>query len=202
MIGAALSLGSVTPSTGVGNWLFPSDLEMRQVIGLRTDRYEFPPRNVMGRVNGYRNTKCSPRYARKALSVGSWSYNLLNGPYGGNVDVTVWKYSNPGVAFRAVNEFRQRMTRCKSYRLYSTKAPTDKGFPIKTHAVSGSPGQARMLNKFGDVVDSAEREWLTAVDRYIVQVEVLYWGQTRPPFPPASMARDVTSLMEARLLDG
>ena len=93
------------------------------------------------------------------------------------------------------------MADCKSYRLFIKKDRNGTGFPIKTRAVTGEPGQARMLNKYGDVVDTAEREWLTAVGRYAVQVEVAYWGQTRPPFPPAGMARDVTDYMESGLPD-
>lgn len=202
LFGVAVSLGSVAPSAGVSDLFFPSDLEMRDTIGLRTDRYEFPPRNVMGSANGYRNTKCAPRYARQAVSVGAWSYNLLNGPHGGSVGVTVWEYYDDGDALQAVNNYRRQMAGCKSYRLFLKKVRNDEGFPVKTRSVTGAPGQARMLNKYGAVVDSAEREWFTAVDRYVVQVEVAYWGQVRPPFPPAGMARDVTSLMETRLLDG
>lgn len=200
IISLALPLGICTPSVAVSDWLFPSDNEMRQTIGLRTDRYEFPWRNVMNRENGYRHTRCSPRYARNALSVGAWSYNFLNGPYGGSLDITLWKYPGSGLAFKAVNKHRRQMSHCKNYRLYPKKVKNDGGFPIKTSGVNGSPGQLRMRNKFGDVVDSAEREWMTAVGKYVVQVEAVYWGNPRPPFPPVTMNRDVTSSMEDLLV--
>jgi hypothetical protein len=176
---------------------------MRQIIGLRTDRYEFPWRNVFQRENGYRNTKCSPKYARNALTVRAWSYNFVNGPYGGHIDVTVWKYPRPGAAFTAVNNHRRQMSNCKRYRLYIKGDRTDRGFPIKTSGVTGGPGELRMRNKYGDVVDTAERESLTAVDNYVVQVEAAYWGNPRPPFPPLSMTRAVTTWIEGGLsVDG
>ena len=77
LFAVAVSLGVASPTAGFTDWLFPSDSEMHDIIGLRTDRYEFPPRNVMGSANGYRHTRCAPRYARKALSVAAWSYNLV-----------------------------------------------------------------------------------------------------------------------------
>jgi len=33
-----------------------------------------------------------------------------------------------------------------------------------------------------------------------VQVEAVYWGNPRPPFPPVTMNRDVTSSMEDLLV--
>lgn len=197
---AMLSLGLATPSSAISDWLFPTDQEMRQTIGLRTDSYEFPWHTVMNNAKGWRNAKCSPRYARKALSVGAWSYNLLSGPYGGNIDVTLWKYPGPGLATKAVDTYRQQMSHCKRHRLYLKKVKNDHGFPVRTSGVSGRTGEARMRNKYGDVVDSAEREWMTAVDKYVVQVEAVYWGDTRPPFPPVSMPRDVTAWMQKRLV--
>ena len=202
IISLALPLGMATPSLAVSDWLFPSDAEMRQTIGLRTDRYEFPWRNVMERENGYRNTRCSPRYARNALSVGAWSYNFLNGPYGGHLDITLWKYPGSGLALKAVNQHRQQMSRCKTYRLYLKQQKNDTGFPIKTSGVNGGPGELRMRNKYGDVVDTAEREWMTADNEYVIQVEAVYWGSPRPPFPPVTMTRDVTAWMQERLAEG
>lgn len=202
--GIAVTMGMIfaattSPAGAVSDWLFPSDSQMRDLIGVRTDRYEFPPRNTMDSANGYRNTKCAPRYARQAVDVGSWSYNLMSGPRDGSVNITIWKFTGAGVAARAVNNTRRQMKSCKSYRLYLKNDANDSGFAIKTSGVNGGNGQVRMRNKFAAVVKSAEREWLTAVDRYVVQVEVTWWGRKRPPFPPASINRVVTDEMEYQL---
>lgn len=199
-IGVILA-ATATPVGAVSEWLFPDDQQMRRLIGVRTDRYEFPPRNTMDRANGYRNAKCSPRYAKQAVDVAAWSYNLVSGPRSGSVTVTVWKYTGPGVAKRAVNNTRKQMKSCKKYRLYVKSIPDDTGFPIRTSGVNGTAGQVRMRNKYGDAVDTAEREWLTAADRYVVQVETEWWGRTRPPFPPPSINRVVTEAMAQQLVD-
>lgn len=58
-----------------------------------------------------------------------------------------------------------------------------------------------MRHKFGSSVDTAEREWVTAVDRFAVEVEVDNWGLPRPKFPGKRIPREVTALVVARLSD-
>lgn len=200
-VAGALLLSVGHPSPGVSPSVFPTNAEMRDITGLSGDRYEFPARNVMESAHVYRRARCSPRFARKAVRVRAMGYPLRRKGtrYGTSANVYVWEYRRAGVARRSVNDYRRQMAECPSYRLYVKNRPDDTGFPIRTIGVNGRPGQARMRHKFGSSVDTAEREWVTAVDRFAVEVEVDNWGLPRPKFPSRRIPRAVTALVVERL---
>lgn len=202
-LAGGLLLSIVQAAPAVSPSVFPTNAEVRDITGLSGRRYGIPAHNVMEGVHVYRRGRCTPRFARKAVEVRAMDYPRVrtSKPYGTSVKVFVWEYRGAGVARRSVDGYRRQMAGCRSYRLYVKKRPSDPGFPIRTFGVNGRPGQARMRHKFGSSVDTAEREWVTAVGRFAVEVEVDNWGLPRPKFPSKRIPHDVTALVVERLSD-